>query len=93
MPSLRLVDTQVTEVRADGRTSHAELPGTERIVSVTDVNDAATKLQTALTPAVGGSTATTHANGFKARQSSVSGPSAHVVATVGKSGLSATYRP
>ncbi len=93
MPTLRLVSTQVTEVRADGRMSHAELPGTEQIITVTDQADAATKLQTALTPLVGAGTAATHAAAYTARQNAVSGPSKHVVVTSGKSGLSAIYRP
>lgn len=93
MPSLRLISTHVTETRLDGRMTHAEIPGTEQIIAVTDVSDAATKLQTALTGLVGSGPASTHATAFTARQNATPAAPKHVVPTTGKSGLSATYRP
>jgi hypothetical protein len=93
MPSITIVSTQITDQRSDGRMGHQEFPETSQTIACTDVNDAATKLQTALTPLVGGSLAATHANAFTARTGAALRPSKHVVATGGGKGVTALYHP
>jgi hypothetical protein len=93
MPSITIVSTQLTDQRADGRMGHQEFPETAQTIACTNVADAATKLQSALIPLVGGPTALTHANAFLARQGAAVAPSKHVVATGGGKGVTALYHP
>lgn len=92
MPTLILTSSQVTEQRA-GRASHRELESTQQVIAVTDINDATTKLQNALTPLVGSGTASTHATAFNARQSAALNPSKHVMSLGGNTGMTAVYKP
>lgn len=93
MPTLVLTTAQITESRQDGRMAHREFPETAQTIACTNVADAATKLQTALTPLVGGTTAATHATAFTARVTGPVAASRHVMSTGAGSALTAVYRP
>jgi hypothetical protein len=91
MPTLTIYNTRIT---AQSATYNANQEvGDPTVISCTSIADATTKLQTALTPLVGGTTATTHANAFSARQTGYSVPSKHTMNFGGGVGATATYKP
>lgn len=91
MPTLVLYNSTVQEITAKG-TNHA-IVGDPQLIACTSVADATTKLQTALTPLVGGGNATTHANAFSARVTGNASLTTHNMTFANAQGAVAVYKP